>query len=204
MINHICYTYRTISSIMKKILSVILLALSVTLCQAQNPNITKLGNNNYKIRILPDNFRYERAQANNWAACMSMVLNNSGLSVSQADAATLGSGVINAATPDTWGRAAHVFVDEANSNEDTFFDELSANRPLIVMLRSGNSDGKTNLVVAMTYSIMFDEKGNQTGITPSTVTLVDPGVGAQSQKVMTWGDFMTNVSVLYSTKVSFK
>ncbi|WP_448700735.1 hypothetical protein ACFGVR_01845 [Mucilaginibacter sp. AW1-3] len=197
---------------MKNQLFAILLTLFTTLCYAQNPNITKLENNNYKVRILPANFRYERMSqsgdlpdnARYWAACLSMIINYNGLSVSQADAATLGTGVLNAATPNSWGRAAHIFCDELTLDEDALFDQLSANRPLIVTLRSADGEGRANIIAAMTYTIKFNSQGEQTGITPTTVTLVDPGTSSQSQRVVNWTDFIISVNTLYSVKISFK
>jgi len=205
---------------MKSISTILLLAFSSVLCYGQNPNITKISDNNYKVRVLPDNFRYERvshANDNNaQAACLTMLLNNLGLNVIQDDVIRSGFGTappnstqdqqgvtgMNGPTPLSWGRPAHIYSDVVGIDEEMIFSELINNRPLLAGIRSGSTE-KPVIVVAMGFSVKYNDKGEKVGISPNTVTIVDPAVGAMSTNTESWSQFVTVATVMYTVKISF-
>lgn len=201
---------------MRSILTSLLLAFSSLICFGQNPNIARIGENDYRVRILPDNFHYEKVSHGNdnyaQAACMTMILNNFGLTVNQdalytqpstsANAPQDGVTGMNGPTPAAWGRAAHVFSDMINPDEETIFSELLNNRPLLAGIRAGNTE-KPVVVVAMTFSVKYNDKGEKVGIIPNTVTIVNPATGAPATSTQSWSQFATAAAVLYTVKISF-
>jgi len=207
---------------MRIVVTTLLLAFSSTLCFSQNPNISKIGENDYRVRILPDNFHYERVSHGNdsyaQAACFTMLLNNLGLNVPQDDVIRSGFGIaatgtapsdqqgvagFNGPTPLQWGRPAHVYSDMVSIDEELIFSELLNNRPLLAGLRVGSFE-KPVLITALTFSVKYNEKGEKVGIIPNTVTIVNPAMGAASTSTQNWTQFTTAASVLYTVKISFK
>lgn len=192
---------------------------------AQNKNIKKIGVNTYCASISTGAFEFERVnnlmgkndESWNWAACIDMVLNFNGLSSTQeqiidftmsptnqvSEPAELMM-AMNRGTPASWGKPSHVVCEAVNVDEDALFDELSANRPMIVGLRSTNGGNRPAVVISITYSIKFSADGQQTGIDPTIVVVRDPGLTAQSVQIINWADFVKNTTVLYSLKIGDK
>jgi hypothetical protein len=87
---------------------------------------------------------------------------------------------------------------------DVIFDELAAGRPLILGTGATGMEGRAFVVTAMSYNIKFDANGQQTGITPQTVTLRDPWPTGLANRTINWTDFVTLTASLYTVKVVFK
>lgn len=148
-----------------------------------------------------------------YAACIQMILDYNGFNVTQdqvastfPETATSGGDIminVNSLRTSAWGRSVHVACDVITINEDLIFDELLANRPIVVSRSIGEVD-KASVLTAMTYNIIFDANGNQTGITPLTVTLRDPDLTSASTKAINWSDFSASGSTLYSIKIPEK
>jgi len=211
---------------MKNLLLASLFTLITTLACSQNRNIIKTAENIYQCGLFTGIFRYEKmshgddTDDSNWcmAACIKMALDYDGLVVTQEQIFSLGSGggrpatapmdlivEINKVTPAAWStRPSHIFTETANVNEDAIFDELSNNRPVLVSFRETNNMIKTNVITAMSYSIKFNDKGEQIGITPLKVTLRDPSPSAASIKTVTWTDLINSTTTLYTINVSYK
>jgi hypothetical protein len=214
-----------IINLMKIFLLTTLLAFCTLLSIGQSKNVKKLGTNTYRASIFSDTFQFERVnnptgkndESWRWAACLTMVLNFNGLSVTQdqvigftmdptnqvSDPAELMM-AMNRATPASWGKSSHVVCEVVNVSEDALFDELSANRPMIVGLRADGGGNRAAVVVSITYSIKYSADGQETGIDPTMVAVRDPGSAGQSVQLINWGDFVKNTTVLYSFKITGK
>lgn len=209
---------------MKKLLLTAFAALCIQFSYGQN--IVKVGDNNYQVRILMGNFHLQKmdnyAQDDNdevrsWAASLQMALDYAGvLGITQAQILTSAFGssgsytggppelmsAANTFKPTVFGQQAHVYCENITVNEDALFDELSVNRPLIVGLHNISNIGTANVVLAMNYSINRNAAGDQTGITPTTVTLASPWPTISGLKTISWADFIKSMNVLYTLRVS--
>lgn len=209
---------------MKKILLIVLVTLVVNIGYGQN--IVKIGDNNYQVRILMGNFHLQKisnyAQDDNdeirsWAACVEMALDYQGvLGITQEQILTSAfnsskdfvggppelMSAVNTFKPTVFGQQAHVYCENATINEDAIFDELSINRPLIAGLHNISNIGTANVILAMNYSINRNASGEQTGITPTTVTVASPWPTISGLKTISWGDFIKSINALYSLRVS--
>lgn len=205
---------------MKKYLTFLLLIITTVFAFGQrNLNVTKIGQNTYQVSINMNTFRFQKVMSGSrgsfatYAACIQMILDYNGLNVTQDQVAstfpettTSGGDIminVNSLRTAAWGRSVHVSCDIITINEDNIFDELLANRPIVVSRSIGEVD-KASLLTAMTYNIIFDASGNQTGITPLTVTLRDPDLTSASTKAINWPDFSASGSTLYSVKIPEK
>ena len=207
---------------MKHLLLTLSFCFMVQLASAQNKNIIRTGDKTFSVGTYANPFRFERAlQASlywDWAACLEMCLNYAGLNVSQEQVMTLVNGpvdnplstpqdlifAINKNTPPAWGKPSKVFTTNAAIDADVLFDELSANRPLILGAATGGAEGHALIVTAMSYNIKFDANGQQIGITPNNVTLRDPWPTALANRTINWPDFINLTAALYTLKVEFK
>ncbi|QKJ30778.1 hypothetical protein HQ865_13800 [Mucilaginibacter mali] len=153
-----------------------------------------------------------------WATCIMMVLNYNGLNVQVDQILNLNSNraaashnspqdlmfAINRTSPHDWGADSRIYTSTATLDPDVIFDELSAGRPLILGTGAANMEGRAFVLTAMTYTIKFDANGQQTGITPQTVTIRDPWPQAIASRVVNWADFVPLTASLYTVKVEFK
>jgi hypothetical protein len=162
-----------------------------------------------------------------WAACIETCLNYDGLEVSQEQIVGLMNGkseeptgrpsdemfvgtpqdlmfMINKSTPSAWGKKSKIYCNTASIDADVIFDELSADRPLIIGTGSVGIEGRAYVVSAMAYNINFDANGQQTGITPTTVTIRDPWPGGLTNRTINWSDFVILAASLHTIKVEFK
>lgn len=200
---------------MKKLSALVTLILFTVFTYAQNKNIIRIATNTYQVSIQISTFRFQKAMQSGgslstYAACLQMILDYNGFNVTQdqvlstaPDASTKPDDFllnISMARTSLWGRSAHIDCNTINVNEDLIFDELSANRP-IILSRNGSSGETASIITAMSYNIRFDAGGNQTGITPVNVTVRDPASGAPSVKIINWADFSSGGNVLYSVNI---
>lgn len=215
---------------MKHLLSVLTLCFFVQLAFSQeNKNIVRTSEKTYSVGLYAKPFRFERVNLGNevtsknqlfwdWAACLTMCLNYNGLNVLQEQVITLVNGpieepeggpqdlmfAINKNTPTAWGKPSKVFTSTSNVSPDVIFDELYANKPLIIGAGSPALEGRAYVITAMAYNINYDAAGNQTGITPITVTLRDPWPNSPVNRQVNWLDFVNLTASLYTIKVEFK
>jgi hypothetical protein len=210
---------------MKPLFYTLLFCLFATFASAQNVNIKKISPTTFSVGAYAQPFRFERmvemdasALHLDWAACIMMVLNYNGLNVVQEQIMSLVNGTpkeplsspqdlmfaINKTTPHAWGNPSKVFCGVATVDADVIFDELSAGRPLILGTGATGMEGRAFVVTAMSYHIKFDANGQQTGITPQTVTLKDPWPSALASRTINWTDFVGITASLYTVKVEFK
>lgn len=211
---------------MKRPLIIIAFCFIAQLGLAQNKNIIRTGEKTFSVGLYAKPFRFERINYNgtqnalfwDWATCLVMCLNYNGLNVSQEQMMTLVNGsveepfgapqdltfAVNKNTPTAWGKPSKVFCAAANLNADVLFDELSADRPIIIGTGNVGLEGRAYVVTAMAYTIKFDANGQQVGIVPTSVTLRDPWPNSFANRIVQWSDFMTLTASLYTLKVEFK
>jgi hypothetical protein len=209
---------------MKKYCFVIAFSLLAIVAGAQNANIKKINPTTFSVGAYERPFRFERMTMGeslhlDWAMCIMMVLNYNGLNVSQEQVMSLVNGTpeqplstpqdlmlaINRTTRRDWGvKESKTYCEVATLDPDVIFDELSAGRPLIVGTRSNGIEGRAFVITAMSYNIKFDANGQQTGITPQTITLRDPWPTGLANRTILWSDFVIATASLYTVKVVFK
>jgi len=211
---------------MKRYLIILSLCLATQITFAQNKNIVRTGEKTYSVGAYGHPFGFERIIPGvsqnllfwDWASCIAMCLNYGGLNVSQEQVMSLVNGTpeepqgspqdlmfaINKTTPTAWGKSSKVYCNTASVDADVLFDELSADRPLIVGTGSVGVEGRAYIVTAMTYNIKFNADGRQTGINPTTVTLRDPWPSALANRTILWSDFVILTASLYTIKVELK
>ncbi|MES2279544.1 MAG: papain-like cysteine protease family protein [Bacteroidota bacterium] len=204
---------------MKKFFAVTIFILFGAMAFAQNANIKRIGPTTFSVGAYARPFMFEKVLGStlhwDWAACIVMVLNYNGLNVSQeqvmslVDMTVMGTPQdlifnVNKTTPHAWGPPSKIYTSTATLDADVLFDELSAGRPLIMAAGSVGTEGRAFVVTAMSYTIKFDANGQQTGITPATVTLRDPWPSGLTNRTVNWADFVGLTASLYTIKVEFK
>lgn len=206
---------------MKKYLTSLLLIITTVFAYGQrNKNIIKIGQNTYRVSIDMSTFRFQKASqgtstrgGNNLstaAACLQMILDYNELNVTQQQIstyfptdATISDALFSVNVMDTslWGKSIHLSCDNLNVDEDAIFDDLSTNKPIILVRNSGS--GQTaSLITDMSYNIKLDAQGNQTGITPINIVVRDPSTNGASTKIINWSDFSVNGNMLYVIRIT--
>ena len=200
---------------MKKlpILLILLIGLSVQL-SAQS-SCQRYGANYFGCGVPSAEFEFMRATSLNrgsqiqsnwcWAACIQMVLNYHGLSVSQVDVVTriYGSPYIDQPAnesqilralsgwaPDSRGRYSSIQAYGGFTSVQEIINGLSRKWPLIVGLANPNGGvGHAYVLTGIFYSNQYDNYGNVIGVIPQRVVLRDPWPGSPSRQEMSWYEF---------------
>lgn len=211
---------------MKKTLLILLLNCAIIAGYSQS--CIQLAQNYFSCGIPSNEFNYMRANSINqgdqiqsnwcWAACVQMVLNYHGLSVSQIDVVTriYGSPYVNQPANEAqilnalsgWaadyrGRYSAIYAQGGFSNLQEIVNNLSAKWPLIVGLSNPQGGvGHACVLTAIYYSNQYDYYGNIIGIIPTRVTIRDPWPTNPSPQELSWSEFQQRAFMILKVWVS--
>ncbi len=183
------------------------------LANASKAEFTRLGPNYFVAGVVSDQFKYSAApevqgrqrQANwCWAACVQMVLNFHGLTVSQEQIVNRIFGqqidqsasadqilqALNGWAPDYRGRFSAIASTRYIMNDNDVIGDLAYRWPLIVGLQNSDGSGHTYVLTAIFFSL---DSFNQPVF--DKVVLRDPSPANQSRQEWSWAAFQAKLTL---------